>query len=57
MEQIQTAIQSAYDAKPSEFKDSIFCKNKTLIKNFFKFKPGEIIILFLEKVYSYDEYR
>lgn len=23
MEQIQTAIQSAYDAKPSEFKDSI----------------------------------
>ena len=41
----------------NEFKDSIFCKNKTLIKNFFKFKPGEIIIIFLEKVYSYDEYR
>ena len=41
----------------NEFKDSIFHKNKTLIKNFFKFKPGEIIILFLDKVYSYDEYR
>ena len=41
----------------NEFKDSIFHKNKTLINNFFKFKPGEIIILFLEKVYSYDEYR
>jgi hypothetical protein len=41
----------------NEFKDSIFCKNRTLIRNFFKFKPGEIIILFLEKVYSYDEYR
>ena len=40
-----------------EFKDSIFNKNKVLIKNFFKFKPGEIIILFLEKIYSYDEYR
>lgn len=40
-----------------EFKDSIFNKNKTLINNFFKFKPGEIIILFLDKVYSYDEYR
>ena len=40
-----------------EFKDSIFHKNKILINNFFKFKPGEIIIYFLEKVYSYDEYR
>jgi hypothetical protein len=40
-----------------EFKDSIFNKNKTLINNYFKFKPGEIIILFLDKVYSYDDYR
>ena len=41
----------------NEFKDSIFNKNKTLINNFFKFKPGEIIVLFLKKIYSYDEYR
>jgi len=40
-----------------EFKDSIFHKNKTLIKNYFKFKPGEVIILFLDTVYSCDEYR
>ena len=41
----------------NEFKDSIFYKNKILIKNYFKFKPGEIIIKFLNKVYSYDEFR
>ena len=41
----------------TEFKDSIFGKNKTIIKNFFKFKPNETIIIFLESVYSYDEYR
>jgi len=40
-----------------EFKDSIFNKNKVLIKNFFKFKPAETIIMFLDMVYSYDDYR
>ena len=41
----------------NEFKNSIFGKNATLIKNFFKFKPNEIIVLFLDNIYSNDEYR
>lgn len=41
----------------SEFKDSIFAKNKTMIKNFFKFKPNEIIIMFLANIYENDDYR
>jgi hypothetical protein len=41
----------------SEFKDSIFGKNNTMIKNFFKFKPNEIIILFLDNIYDNDEFR
>jgi hypothetical protein len=41
----------------NEFKDSIFGKSKTIIKNFFKFKPNETIIFFLESVYSYDDFR
>jgi hypothetical protein len=41
----------------NEFKDSMFGKNKTIIKNFFKFKPNETIIMFLESVYSYDDFR
>jgi hypothetical protein len=40
-----------------KFPDSIFGKNNTLIKNFFKFKPKETIILFLENVYESDLYR
>lgn len=41
----------------NEFKDSIFHKNKTMIKNFFKFKPNDVIVMFIYYVYSYDEYR
>ena len=40
-----------------EFKDSIFGKNKTMIKNFFKFKPNEVIIMFLDNIYADDVYR
>ena len=40
-----------------KFPDSIFGKNNLLIKNFFKFKPKETIILFLENVYESDIYR
>jgi hypothetical protein len=40
-----------------EFKDSIFCKNKSIIKNFFKFKPNEVIIMFLDNIYADDVYR
>ena len=41
----------------NEFKDSIFGKNKTMIKNYFKFKPNEIIIMYLENIYADDVYR
>lgn len=41
----------------SEFKDSIFGKNSMMIKNFFKFKPNEIIILFLKNIYENDDFR
>jgi hypothetical protein len=41
----------------NEFKDSVFGKSKIIIKNFFKFKPNETIIFFLESVYSYDDFR
>ena len=41
----------------NEFKESIFGKNTTMIRNFFKFKPNEIIIMFLENIYSNDEFR
>lgn len=41
----------------TEFKDSIFGKNNTMIKNFFKFKPNEIIILFLDNIYDNDDFR
>ena len=41
----------------NEFKDSFFGKSKIIIKNFFKFKPNETIIFFLESVYSYDDFR
>lgn len=41
----------------NEFKDSIFGKNKSMIKNFFKFKPNEVIIMYLENIYADDEYR
>lgn len=41
----------------THFKDSIFNKNKTMINNFFKFKPNDIIAYFVYYVYSYDEYR
>ena len=41
----------------NEFKDSIFSKNKTMLKNFFKFKPNDVIVMFIYYVYSYDEYR
>ena len=40
-----------------EFKDSIFNKNKTMIQNYFKFKPNEIIIMFLDNIYADDDYR
>lgn len=40
-----------------EFKDSSFGKNITMIKNFFRFKPNEIIILYLENIYANDDYR
>ncbi len=40
-----------------EFKDSIFGRNKTMIKNFFKFKPNEVIIMFLDNIYANDIYR
>jgi len=40
-----------------EFKDSSFGKNVTMIKNFFRFKPNEIIILYLENIYANDDYR
>ena len=40
-----------------EFKDSIFNKNKTMIKNYFKFKPNEVIIMFLDNIYADDVYR
>ena len=40
-----------------KFPESIFGKNNMLIKNFFKFKPKETIILFLENVYESDVYR
>ena len=40
-----------------EFKDSIFCKNSMMIKNFFKFKPNDVIVMFIYYVYSYDDYR
>ena len=38
----------------NEFKDSIFGKNKSMIKNFFKFKPNEVIIMYLENIYADD---
>lgn len=41
----------------NEFKDSIFGKNKIMIKNFFKFKPNEIIIMFLNNIYENDNFR
>ncbi len=41
----------------NECKDSIFGKNSVMIKNFFKFKPNEIIVLFLDNIYSNDDYR
>lgn len=41
----------------NEFKDSIFGKNNTMIKNFFKFKPNEIIIMFLDNIYANDDFR
>ncbi len=40
-----------------EFKDSIFNKNKIMIKNYFKFKPNEVIIMFLDNIYADDVYR
>ena len=40
-----------------EFKDSIFGKNNTMIKNFFKFKPNEIILLFVDNIYENDDFR
>ena len=40
-----------------EFKDSIFAKNKTIIKNFFDFRPNEVIIMFLDYIYADDVYR
>lgn len=40
-----------------KFSDSIFGKNNTLLKNFFKFKPNEAIVMFLENVYESDEFR
>jgi len=41
----------------NELSDSIFAKNKTMIKNFFKFKPNEVIIMFLENIYANDVFR
>jgi len=41
----------------NEFADSIFGKNITMIRNFFKFKPNEIIILFLKNIYEKDDFR
>ncbi len=40
-----------------EFKDSVFNKNRVMIGNFFRFKPNEIIIKFLENIYSCDDFR
>jgi hypothetical protein len=39
------------------FKDSFFNKKYTTISNFFRFKPKEIIIMFLDNIYSNDDYR
>jgi len=41
----------------NEFKESIFNKNKIMLKNFFKFKPNEIIIMFLDNIYINDTFR
>jgi hypothetical protein len=40
-----------------EFKESIFGRNITLIKNIFKFRPNEIIIMFMNNIYVHDNYR
>jgi len=42
MEQIQTAIQSAYDAKPSEFKDSILSALADKIQSRLEIKRMEL---------------
>lgn len=42
MEQIQTAIRSAYDAKPSEFKDSILSALADKIQSRLEIKRMEL---------------
>jgi hypothetical protein len=41
----------------NNFKDSLFCKNRVMLKNFFKFKPNDVIAYFVYYVYSYDDFR
>ena len=45
------------DHLKEQFKESFFSKKYTMISNFFRFKPKEIIIMFLDTIYSNDEYR
>lgn len=39
------------------FKESVFNRKYMIISNFFRFKPKEIIIMFLDNIYSNDDYR
>lgn len=41
----------------NEFKDSMFNKNNTMLTNFIKFKPNEVIVMFLENIYANDDFR
>jgi len=41
----------------NNFKDSLFCKNRIMLKNFFKFKPNDVIAYFVYYIYSYDDFR
>ena len=54
---VQTCALPILTHLGKEFKDSIFCKNSIMIKNFFKFKPNDVIVMFIYYVYSYDEFR
>jgi len=57
IESFNKVAQNMINHLGDKFPDSIFGKNNLLIKNFFKFKPKETIILFLENVYESDVYR
>ena len=50
-------VKAARRNKERGRKPPIFCKNNIMIKNFFKFKPNDVIVMFIYYVYSYDEFR